>query len=172
MALSRCVVDLELRPVAGMGKGVFACQEIAAGEMVVILGGHVMTLKEEQSLPESMRDLSLQITEDHVIGPMSENELSVADFVNHSCEPNCGFSGQIILISMRNINKGEQITFDYSMCIYTPPDSLDDLYQFECNCKSTNCRKKVTSLDYLNDELQNKYSGFFSYFVKKKIDFL
>src|SRR5690606_29175849 len=45
----------------------------------------------------------------------------IDDFVNHSCEPNCGLrfhgvfgSQKIILNSLRDIEAGEELTFDYS----------------------------------------------------------
>lgn len=101
MSLSYFITNLELRPVEGVGMGVFTTRDIAASERVIIFGGHIMTFAEEQALPEFMRDHSLQIAESHVIGSRTKDEVTIADYVNHSCEPNCGFDGQIFLVAMR-----------------------------------------------------------------------
>ncbi|HTQ89004.1 MAG TPA: SET domain-containing protein [Streptosporangiaceae bacterium] len=33
-------------------------------------------------------------------------------FINHSCEPNVGFAGNIVLVAMRDISPGEELTTD------------------------------------------------------------
>ena len=36
-------------------------------------------------------------------------------FINHSCEPNVGFAGDIVLVAMRDISPGEELTTDYAL---------------------------------------------------------
>ena len=36
-------------------------------------------------------------------------------FVNHSCAPNMGFNGQVVLVAMRDVEPGEELTFDWAM---------------------------------------------------------
>jgi len=36
-------------------------------------------------------------------------------FINHSCEPNVGFAGNVVLVAMRDIEAGEELTTDYAM---------------------------------------------------------
>ncbi|MEY8013773.1 SET domain-containing protein-lysine N-methyltransferase [Mycobacterium servetii] len=36
-------------------------------------------------------------------------------FINHSCEPNVGFAGNIVLVAMREVTAGEQLTTDYAL---------------------------------------------------------
>jgi hypothetical protein len=39
-----------------------------------------------------------------------------ANYTNHSCDPNAGFgSSPISLVAMRDVQVGEEITFDYAM---------------------------------------------------------
>jgi len=36
-------------------------------------------------------------------------------FINHSCEPNVGFAGNTVLVAMRDISPGEELTSDYAL---------------------------------------------------------
>ena len=36
-------------------------------------------------------------------------------FINHSCEPNVGFAGNTVLVAMRDISPGEELTTDYAL---------------------------------------------------------
>ena len=35
--------------------------------------------------------------------------------LNHSCEPNLGLQGQVVYVSLRDIEADEELTFDYAM---------------------------------------------------------
>ena len=149
------------------GKGEFAIEDIKKGEILSIFGGHIITRKERNNLPEDVRYLSLGIDDEMFIGPKSTEELDDGDWFNHSCEPNAGLKGQIILVAMRDINKGEEITFDYVMSCSQKGEKR---VLFNCECSANNCRKEITNLDWKIKELQQKYNGYFSYFVQRNID--
>jgi uncharacterized protein len=36
-------------------------------------------------------------------------------FINHSCEPNVGFAGNIVIVAMREVIAGEELTTDYAL---------------------------------------------------------
>jgi uncharacterized protein len=36
-------------------------------------------------------------------------------FIKHSCEPNVGFAGNTVLVAMRDISPGEELTTDYAL---------------------------------------------------------
>lgn len=36
-------------------------------------------------------------------------------FINHSREPNVGFAGDTVLVAMRDISPGEELTTDYAL---------------------------------------------------------
>jgi SET domain-containing protein len=38
--------------------------------------------------------------------------LPVMLFINHSCEPNVGFAGNVVLVAMRDISPGKELTTD------------------------------------------------------------
>lgn len=86
------------------------------------------------------------------------------DCFNHSCEPNLGFTGQIGLMAMRDIEAGEQLTFDYAMSDGGPYD------EFDCQCGMPACRHRVTGNDWKRPELWVKYEGFFSSYLARRIE--
>jgi hypothetical protein len=150
------------------GRGVFVREQVRAGERLAIFGGYVMPIAEEPELPGNHSDFALQVDEYFVLGLRCEHELGGADYFNHSCNPNAGIRGQIFLDAMRDIAPDEEITFDYAMVLYgaegIPP------YKLECHCGSPNCRGRVTDSDWLLPELQQRYHGYFSWFLQEKID--
>jgi len=155
--------ELKVRAIPDFGKGVFAKQNIGKGELLVIFGGYIMTLEEEQKLPLGMRDYAHQIAQNFVIGINKAKDIQPVDFLNHSCNPNAGFNGQIFLVAMRDIKKGEQITFDYAMVLSV------ESYDIECLCGSKNCRGRITGNDWKIPGLQKKYKGYFQPYLEKKI---
>lgn len=85
------------------------------------------------------------------------------DFVNHSCDPSCGLRGEAILVAMRRLHIGDEVTYDYAMsdCV--------DLVGWECNCGSFGCRGRVQGDDWkYRDELWLKYGDYFSPYLKLK----
>lgn len=149
------------------GRGVFALKNISKNEVIAVFGGHVMTREERDALPEDVRYLALGIDDNLFIGPVSVEETDDADWFNHSCNPNAGIWGQIMLVATREIKKGEEITFDYCMSCSQRGDKKT---LFPCNCGSPNCRKEVTNHDWKNPILQKRYKGYFSFFVQRNID--
>ena len=158
---------LEPRDSEKHGKGIFAANDIFKNEILAVFGGHIMTRTERDALPENISRLALGVDDDLFIGPISEKESDDADWFNHSCEPNAGLWGQIILVAIRDIKTGEEITFDYCMsCSQTG----DKRVLFPCECGSPNCRKEISNQDWRIPELQQKYKGYFSFFVQRNID--
>jgi hypothetical protein len=43
---------------------------------------------------------------------------------------------------------------------------------FRCKCGRQNCRRIVTGRDWMKKELQERYKGWFCWFLQKKIDAL
>ena len=64
---------------------------------------------------------------------------------------------------MRNITPGEELTHDWAT-------TDDDSYEMECHCNAVECRKVITGQDWRKKELQDKYRGFMSAYLQRKID--
>ena len=78
----------------------------------------------------------------------------IDDYVNHSCEPNCGLRSappRLELVSMRAIEPGEEITFDYSTGILDEP-ALDS-----CGCGSRLCRGRIGAFWDLDPGTRARY---------------
>jgi len=143
------------------GTGVFAREPIATGETVVAFGGRVCDGAALSRLPPRRRMLSLQIDDDlYLVGA---DEPEPGDFVNHSCEPTCGVCGSVLLVALRDLAPGEEITFDYAMTDSTPYD------EFTCSCGTPSCRGLVTARDWERPDLQARYDGWFSGYLQRRI---
>lgn len=145
------------------GKGLFAVESIAGGEIVCVKGGYIFTRRTLGSMPEWYRAAEIQVAEDLFIGPLKADEREGGMiFSNHSCEPNIGVQGQVVFVAMRNIEVGEELTHDWAT-------TDDDDYRMECNCGSENCRRVVTGKDWQRRDLQEKYRGYMSWYLAEKI---
>ena len=158
---------LEVRDTNRYGKGVFAKKNIGANEKLCIFGGYIKSTSEEEGLPKKIKDEGVQISSEFALGIIKESELEDSSFFNHSCNPNAGFNGQIFLVSMRKIPKGEQVTFDYAMVLSKAKNTK--FYKTRCYCNSRNCRKFITDNDWKKLALQKKYNGYFQKKLKEKI---
>lgn len=83
-------------------------------------------------------------------------------FLNHSCEPNVGFAGNIVLVAMRDVGTGEELTTDYAL--------FDDYYgEMECHCGTVSCRGTIGGRDWRRPNLQHKYGNYFSSYLMRRI---
>jgi SET domain-containing protein len=67
---------------------------------------------------------------------------SGAQYINHSCDPNCYawiHKGHILYMSAREIRKGEELTIDYHF--------EKDVEKVACSCGSKNCRGTINLLE-------------------------
>lgn len=147
------------------GRCQIAGEDIKQNEVLVVFGGHVLTVEEFHLLDSELQTLPYQIGEDPDLffGPTSFAEIQTGEFFNHSCSPNSGFKSAIQLVAKSNIKKDEQIMFDYSTCMTI------DGWKLECFCRSEECRRIITGNDWKIKELQAKYRGFFQPYIEDKI---
>jgi SET domain-containing protein len=154
----------EVRDSPIHGKGLFAKEAIAVGEIVAVKGGHVLSKQEWTALEPRLGSAEIQISEELFIAPVqqAQREGSML-YTNHSCDPNIAIQGQIVFVAMRDIAPGEELTHDWATT-----DDLD--FEMECNCGSRNCRRVVTGKDWMRKDLQEKYKGWFCWFLQRKIE--
>jgi SET domain-containing protein len=152
----------ESREHAEGGCGVFAKNFIPKDELISLWGGSIIHRDQLNSEMPRFTQRVLQVDEDLYILTAEDPEPN--DCFNHSCEPNLGFSGQIGLVAMRDIQAGEELCFDYAMSDGGPYD------EFDCFCGSLHCRKKVTGNDWKLPGLWEKYDGYFSQYLARRIE--
>src|SRR3989344_2926424 len=113
------------------GKGVFATKDFKKSDLILEIDDtHVV--EDENKLTPEQHAFDLDYLEDKII-LMQEPE----KYINHSCNPNTYVktkSGIRQVLAMRDISKGDEITYDYSI-------NGDNEGTFECRCGSKNCRK-------------------------------
>jgi SET domain-containing protein len=156
----------EVRPSPIHGQGLFASRAITRGEIVAVKGGHVLTAPQWAELEPALGPADIQISEDLFITPVTPAERDGSMlYTNHSCDPNLAIQGQIVLVAMRDIAPGQELTIDWAT-------TDDGNYELPCRCGSANCRGTVTGKDWMKKELQAKYAGWFCWFLQRKIDAL
>ncbi len=162
-ALSYRSPKTEVRASAIQGKGLFATRKILAGEIVCVKGGYVFTRQAWAELERTLGPAEIQIAEDLFIAPSNDDERDGSMiYSNHSCEPNIGVQGSIVFVAMRDVDAGEELTHDWATT-----DDLD--YVMDCNCRHPSCRDVITGKDWEKPELQERYAGWFSWFLERKI---
>ena len=155
---------IEVRDNTLSGRGVVALENIAKDEIVAIKSGHIVNAEQLAKISVEVGDYALQIDDDFYLSPGCPEEVDdMTVFINHSCDPNVGFRGQVTYVAMRDIKAGEELFHDYSM------ERSDD-YLLECHCGSPMCRHQVTGQDWQLPELQQRYGNYFSIYLRKKID--
>ncbi len=71
----------------------------------------------------------------------------MAMYINHSCEPNCEtdqIDGKIWIIALRNIEGGEELTYDYNL--------FDGEGEAPCHCGARRCRGTMYSWDEIRKQ--------------------
>lgn len=146
-------------PIEGLG--VIVRKAIKKGETVAVLGGVIVPRSDIQTYWSIMGPVGIQIDDDFFIVPTTRKELAETGVFNHSCEPNCGLANSVTLVAMRDIRKGEELTFDYAFSESVMP-------AMRCNCKTQSCRKRVTRSDWKLLSLRKKYGRYFSPYLRLK----
>lgn len=102
------------------------------------------------------------VAEDFYLGSNSFSEIDDAERFNHSCDPNLGIQGQIVVLSRRAIAAGEELTFDYETTDFDPGG-------FECRCGAEDCRGLIDGSAWKSPEFQVKNREWLSWHVAQRI---
>ncbi len=141
------------------GRGGFAVCDIQKGDIICTMGGDTKTFEDFE---EMHRLGHTRISCDQLqIGVRTYIFLEEPYvFLNHSCNPNAGIKGQRTMTALRDIKKGEEITYDYSATEWTVqdyPPYYTDGWPMHCRCNSSECRTKVACFLYLPESVKRKY---------------
>ncbi len=146
------------------GRGLFATAAIAAGEVVAVKVGHVVDTVEMERLTVEVGDFGLQIHDDVFLTPRTADEVDrYTVMMNHSCDANVGFEGQVTYIALRDVAAGDELCHDYAM-------ARTSTYSLECECGAPDCRGTVTGDDWALPEVQAKYGRWFQPHILHRID--
>ena len=147
------------------GQGVRVLSDIEAGEPVAVKGGHIVDRPTVERLSLEIRNSAFQIAPDLYLAALHMTEYDdVMMRINHSCEPNVGVVGNVVIVAKRQIEVGEELTLDYATFIVDPD------FEMDCQCGSARCRGTVRGTDWTRAELQGNHRGWFAWHVQRLID--
>jgi hypothetical protein len=162
--------NLEVKNTKKYGKGIFVKKNIKKDEVLIVMGGYIFDIEDENHLNKFNEDKPIEISEDFSICPKIKSDMDKMPqhYVNHSCNPNTGFKGQLFMVAMKDIKKGEEVVYDYAMIIASNPKSTE-YFKMNCLCGSKNCRKIIDEEGWKIPELQKRYKGYFQWYLEEKI---
>ena len=124
---------MEFRQSPIQGLGAFAATPICAGKLMLEYVGEKITKTESVRRCEAGNTFIFELDDEWDIdGGVGWNP---ARFLNHSCAPNCdaeNIEGQIWIVARREINSGEELTFNYGY-------DWEDHREHPCRCGAPEC---------------------------------
>lgn len=127
------------------GRGLFARKPLKKGQKIVEYVGEKIDKEEGERRTWAQWDRGtvfvFELDDDHDID--GSPEWNLARFGNHSCDPNTEtqiLDGHIWVIALRDIEEGEEITYDYNF----PLD--EDL--LECRCGADDCCGYIVAAEH------------------------
>eukprot|EP01080_Neovahlkampfia_damariscottae_P005128 gene5128-8726_t len=151
--------------------GLFAEESIKEGEIcwrdVKTDNRDDFDIPDAEKLPKEEQEYrfqySYQIAPDRMRG-VKDVEKDYSVYCNHSCDPNNWYEGEGLFTAIRDIQAGEEITYDYATS-----ETYDTTIE-KCLCGAKNCRTYVTCNDWKIPEIREKYKGHFAPFIQKMIE--
>jgi hypothetical protein len=152
--------NLQIVETTDKGKSIIADENIQKGDSIFSFIGVALPLNEASYK-------SWQITDDLCI----ESTEGFDNSLNHSCNPNCYINfeqnpNQPVLVALRDIKKGEELSFDYNTTDYNLKD-LKVPESFHCQCKASNCLGEIKGYKYLTPEQKSKISPYLAPYLRK-----
>jgi len=137
--------SVEVRGSGIHGRGVFAVRTIRKGERVIEYTGKRISWKKAKEMPpvdlkNPNHTVFFGLDDGSVIDPsVGGNE---AQWINHSCEPNCETheeKGRIYIMACRDLKTGNELFFDYRLeAEGRRTKKLES--DFRCDCGALHCR--------------------------------
>lgn len=157
-------VDLLLQTSKIHGQGVFSTHRINANQPIMRLGGFLLPSTKRYTT-EVIPSTSIGVSEDVILGEISQSEKDISDYLNHSCMPNAGFLDAVTIIASCDIEAGEEVTLDYAYW------EANDQWVLKnpCACGTSSCRTVVSGKDWRRAEITHRMLQWASPFVRRRI---
>ena len=149
------------------GMGVFTEGDIKAGETLFIWGGEKVSMKDLDDSRYHILTLVPIDNETYLGLPIEDDYKCVEELMNHSCDANTWLNDEVTVVARRDIKKGEEVTLDHAT--WDNDEEWDYTENDECTCGSSDCRKNLTSKDWMIPSVQQKYAGHFSPYIAELI---
>lgn len=161
--------SLEIQDTGRYGRGVFTTKDLKKGDVLIVMGGYICNTDQENELGALATENNMDISEEWSFCPITEADLErmPQHLVNHSCDPNTGFSDPTFMVAIKDIPAGSEIVYDYAFVMWSAEESALH-FEMECLCGSAHCRKRITENDWRLPELQAAYGDYFQPFLRRK----
>lgn len=135
------------------GRGVFAARAIPRKQTIIEYRGERTTWDEANTRPASDPDNAYHtflfgLDDGRVID--ADVRGNAARWINHSCKPNCETfedeDGRVFIAARRNIEPGEELTYDYQLT-YDGKMSKTMRKAYTCRCGAKKCRGTMLGKD-------------------------
>ena len=134
------IVRVEVRQSSVHGRGVYAAQFIPKGTRIIEYTGERTSWEAAPNDEDDPHTFNFGLDNGKVINPeIGGND---ARWINHSCDPNCETAEEddrIFIDSMRDIQTGEELFYDYALEI-DEPITEESKKKYACHCGSSKCR--------------------------------
>lgn len=123
------------------GKCLVATKDLPQGVVVERFAGPIVSYED---VPPAEISYACLIDNDKWLIPQTN-----ARYMNHSCDPNCRIADNLEVITIRQVSKGEDLTFSYNTVttheMVNMSESLfwDSRWSFNCLCGAHNCTGRV-----------------------------
>ena len=151
----------EARLLDGNQLGIFAISPISVGTVIAVCGSMIYSSDVLEYIPQEHMRTALQIEDNLFVQTIADPVDTY--FINHSCHPNSGFLNAVQIVAMQDIPAGQEITYDDAMTNGT------SRRRFVCHCNSIDCRGEITGDDWRQKNLQERYRGYFSPYLSRRI---
>lgn len=145
------------------GKGVFASDFISKDTLIWKLTETSKYTKSEfEKLPEETKQDAYPDSNGDFIVAIGKGESW-----NHNCDANAWWTSDNELSARRDIQKDEELTYDYATTDIDESKGANNAYTWRCECGSKNCRKQLYWNDILKPEIYNLHKGHLPSWVEK-----
>ncbi|NNN20116.1 MAG: SET domain-containing protein-lysine N-methyltransferase [Acidimicrobiaceae bacterium] len=155
---------LEVRQSPIHGYGLYATIPFRAGHRILRLGGYLFHISERRAngvMPSTTTPLSEEV----ILAELATGCKDYSDHINHSCDPNIGFTDAISIVTIRDVGAGEELVTDYA---FWECDAAWRL-RIPCNCNTPVCRRNITGEDWKAFRAADPLYRYFSPFLRRRI---
>ncbi|GFR42295.1 hypothetical protein Agub_g3193 [Astrephomene gubernaculifera] len=148
--------------------GLFTLQSVSKSEVLLYFGGKVVDRRQLLAVQRLAPTLHfVQVAPALWMVPTQEGS-ETPDYINHSCDPNCGMLDSVTVVAMRDIGAGEELSIDYGTVMDESIESTG-LETFDCCCGAACCRRRVTPRDYMRQDVRDRCQDYFPPFMRAKL---
>jgi hypothetical protein len=155
--------SIEACTVDGIGNALKVVRPIKKDALVVCYGGIIIDLQELRSMDEDRQMYTIQVNDELYLSAVPGVSLGIGEYLNHSCDPTCGFSSEINLVAIRDLEPGDLITVDYATCNSSFPSDM------KCLCGSKKCRGIIKENDWELEDVQSRLLDYYQPYLRRRV---